>query len=184
MWPANGTVEWHWHCCGFCFKHQMNCHGMNNNNPQPSTSWQNGMGQHPNGGLSPSLALTSNSGAMSNGAAQYHSNNMSLLHSPVQQNPGFPVQQQFSQHSPAIMNLNSQFQQDPQGSFHEAATSMDFEYDPELGETENPHYFHINHVLFNAHCQRLRRDGYPSDPDPASFSWVMCGCWSGMLLFF
>lgn len=30
-------------------------------------------------------------------------------------------------------------------------------YNPELRETENPFYFHINQVLFNAHCMRMRR---------------------------
>ena len=43
-------------------------------------------------------------------------------------------------------------------------------YDPELGERENPHYYHINHLLFMAHCQRSRREGFPLDSGPTSFS--------------
>lgn len=31
-------------------------------------------------------------------------------------------------------------------------------YDPELGMEENPHYFSINQVLFEAHVDRVRRD--------------------------
>ena len=30
-------------------------------------------------------------------------------------------------------------------------------YDPDLDVRENPHYFQINHVLFNAHSFRMQR---------------------------
>ncbi|XP_076458076.1 uncharacterized protein LOC143291845 [Babylonia areolata] len=40
----------------------------------------------------------------------------------------------------------------------------DSDYDPELGETDNPHYYHINYLLFQAHCQRMRRGGHSGSP--------------------
>ena len=37
------------------------------------------------------------------------------------------------------------------------------DYDPELSENENPFYFQVNHVLFDAHMERLRRENRPSE---------------------
>lgn len=173
----------------------MSCNGMNNNSPQPHASWQTGASQYSDSGVPPpSFPPSSVSDTIVSGGAALYSNvtmhsalylNQPMpsaapqrgpdMHSPAApQNQGFPTnqQQQFAQHSVAVMNLGSggggvpQFQDE---GFAQAATSMDFEYHPELGETENPHYFHINHLLFNAHWHRLRRE----DGDPgysSSFS--------------
>ncbi|KAL8573598.1 hypothetical protein ACOMHN_007151 [Nucella lapillus] len=39
-------------------------------------------------------------------------------------------------------------------------------YHPELTESDNPHYFQINHVLFQAQCERAKRGGYSVDSGP------------------
>ncbi|KAK7501295.1 hypothetical protein BaRGS_00007420 [Batillaria attramentaria] len=86
--------------------------------------------------------------------SQYGSAAMAMPH-------GFP------QNSAAGMVSQHQFQQfgaqessvDPYPQYSAAVSGqvMDEDYDPELDESENPYYFHINEVLFNAHCERLRR---------------------------
>jgi hypothetical protein len=44
--------------------------------------------------------------------------------------------------------------------------SMD--YDPELDETENPYYYRVNNILFDAHIERLRREGRSVSQEPSS----------------
>lgn len=35
--------------------------------------------------------------------------------------------------------------------------SVQYAYKPELGAVENPYYYHVNEVLFEAHLQRVQR---------------------------
>ena len=32
-------------------------------------------------------------------------------------------------------------------------------YDPDLKDSENPHYYHINSILYNAHLEKAKRYG-------------------------
>ncbi|KAK7111679.1 hypothetical protein V1264_011273 [Littorina saxatilis] len=167
---------------GCTHQEPLNGHGMNNNS-QPSASWQDGMTQQPNGLSSQDFLAASGSGALLNGASQYSPqvphgsmyqgmpgeprNGFMSAHCP---GPGFPDQQQFSQQGP-VMNIGPHFAQDTRPGIPEEEAPDSMDYDPELDAGENPHYYNINNVLFNAHCQRMRREGFSIDPgDPGSFS--------------
>ncbi len=39
----------------------------------------------------------------------------------------------------------------------EKEENAQFTYEPELSVSENPYYYHVNEVLFEAHIQRLQR---------------------------
>ncbi|CAL1300165.1 unnamed protein product [Larinioides sclopetarius] len=39
--------------------------------------------------------------------------------------------------------------------------SMSCNYSPELNAVENPHYYHMNEILYEAHIQRLQRLARP-----------------------
>ena len=56
-------------------------------------------------------------------------------------------------------NLDSRFSVQAYAVRH-GLNEQDFRgYDPDLKDSENPHYYHINSILYNAHLEKAKRHG-------------------------
>ena len=56
-------------------------------------------------------------------------------------------------------NLDSRFSVQAYAVRH-GLNEQDFHgYDPDLKDSENPHYYHINSILYNAHLEKAKRYG-------------------------